>query len=270
VSEADFGEKARAARRAARRWQPRPAAHLLRSNGMPAQPWRWGFRFEAAERGWPKPCLIGLKGEMGMGEMKGRGWLLRSMFPRAPGSRLPVFFAIALGIAAGVGSYTFSYAKGLSYFGTEPSACVNCHIMEPQYAAWQKASHHTVARCIDCHLPAAFVPKYIAKAENGYRHGKLFTTQTFEEPITVKPPGLAILQDNCERCHADLVHGIVGYGAFDPPGADDRAAAAPDRSIPCIHCHWTVGHGERAGLGGPLREGRGAAPEASETDVGSR
>lgn len=209
-------------------------------------------------------------------EVKGRRWLLRSMFPRSPGTRLPVFFAIALGVGTGVGSYTFSYAKGLSYFGTEPSACVNCHIMEPQYAGWQKASHHTVARCIDCHLPAAFVPKYLAKAENGYRHGKLFTTQTFDEPITIKPAGLAILQANCERCHADLVHGLAGYGAYELTAADDALDGAgrhvepgSDQSVPCIHCHWTVGHGERAGLGGPWREDLSAGFDAREENVGS-
>lgn len=206
---------------------------------------------------------------MGKREATGPAWLLRSMFPRASGTRLPVLFAVALGVATGVGSYTFSYAKGLSYFGTEPSACVNCHIMEPQYAGWQKASHHTVARCIDCHLPAEFVPKYIAKAENGYRHGKLFTTQTFEEPITIKPAGLAILQANCERCHADLVHGLTGRGAFDVSGPDESLEARAEPSIPCIHCHWTVGHGERAGLGGPLREKLDAAFDAREPSVRS-
>jgi cytochrome c nitrite reductase small subunit len=139
--------------------------------------------------------------------------------------------------------------------------------MEPQYAGWQKASHHTVARCIDCHLPAEFVPKYLAKAENGYRHGKLFTTQTFEEPITIRPAGLEILQANCERCHAELVHGIVGYGAFALPEANERVEPRADQNIPCIHCHWTVGHGERAGLGGPLHEKPSATQGAPEHEV---
>ena len=172
-----------------------------------------------------------------------RGWLLRSLVPGAGRSPLPWVLAILLGVAAGLGAYTFSYAKGLSYFGTDPRACTNCHIMEPEYAGWQKGSHHDVAVCIDCHLPHSLVAKYLTKAENGYRHGKLFTTQTFEEPITVKPAGLAVLQSNCERCHADLVHEIVGFAERG------GAQAAP---LPCIHCHWTVGHGERAGLGGPL------------------
>jgi cytochrome c nitrite reductase small subunit len=191
-----------------------------------------------------------------------RGWLLASMFPRSTGTRLQLLFAAMLGVAVGVGAYTFSYAKGLSYFGTEPSACVNCHIMEPQYAGWQKSSHHTAARCIDCHLPVSFVPKYLAKAENGYRHGKLFTTQTFEEPITVKAAGLEILQENCERCHADLVHGLIGIGDFDLGAVlDERGpeTAPPDQGMQCVHCHWTVGHGERAGLGGPARADEQAA-----------
>jgi cytochrome c nitrite reductase small subunit len=190
-----------------------------------------------------------------------RRWVSASLFPHSGGTWLPLLLAGALGIAAGVGSYTFSYAKGLSYFGTDPRACTNCHIMEPQYAGWQKSSHHNVARCIDCHLPASFIPKYLAKAENGYRHGKLFTTQTFEEPITVKAAGREILEANCQRCHADLVHGLVG--GFEDGGDGDasaraevgrgRAGEAATAPVQCVHCHWTAGHGERAGLGGPLR-----------------
>lgn len=156
--------------------------------------------------------------------------------PRA----LPLALAVCIGVAAGIGGYTFRYAQGLSYFQTDPKACVNCHIMRPQYDAWQKASHHTVAVCVDCHLPHAFLPKYLAKAENGWRHGEKFTTQRFVEPIVVQAKGRAILQENCLRCHADLVHAIVGT-------ADD-----PRQDQPCTHCHAGVGHGEKTGIGGPL------------------
>jgi cytochrome c nitrite reductase small subunit len=145
--------------------------------------------------------------------------------------------AVALGLAAGVCGYTFRYAEGLSYFSTNPQACVNCHIMRPQFDAWQRSSHHAVAKCIDCHLPHAIVPKYLAKAENGYRHGKKFTTQRFDEPIVVQAAGRAILQDNCVRCHEPLVHTI----AAGPRGPLDQ--------LTCTHCHAGVGHGERASLG---------------------
>jgi cytochrome c nitrite reductase small subunit len=154
---------------------------------------------------------------------------------------LPVVLAVTIGIAAGIGAYTFRYARGLSYLSTDPKACVNCHIMNPQYDAWQKASHHQVAVCVDCHLPHAFVPKYLAKMENGWRHGEKFTTQRFVEPIVVQAKGRAILQENCLRCHGDLVHGIVRASA-STPGDDFR----------CTHCHAGVGHGEKTGIGGPL------------------
>jgi cytochrome c nitrite reductase small subunit len=211
-----------------------------------------------------------------MAKPRASSWLIRSVFPRSSGTRLQLLFAAALGTAAGVGAYTFSYAKGLSYFGTDPRACVNCHIMEPQYAGWQKSSHHAVARCIDCHLPSSFFEKYFAKAENGYRHGKLFTTQTFEEPITVKAPGREILQANCERCHADLVHGLIGMSevGFEREAASGRDPRdvnvdAPESAMRCVHCHWTAGHGERAGLGGPARadERPGLATSEWETEL---
>ena len=180
------------------------------------------------------------------GERPSRGWLLRSMVPRARASAWPVVFAAAIGVTAGVGAYTFSYAKGLSYFGTEPSACVNCHIMEPQYAGWQKSSHHDVAVCIDCHLPESFIPKYLAKAENGWRHGEKFTTQVFVEPIVVQAKGREILQANCMRCHGELAHQIA-------------AGATAQEQLACTHCHSGVGHGEKAGLGGPLTSAERAA-----------
>lgn len=157
------------------------------------------------------------------------------------GAWFAVALAIVVGIAAGIGSFTFRYANGLSYFRTDPRACVNCHIMQPQYSAWQRSSHRAVAVCVDCHLPHAFIPKYLAKAENGFRHAKLFTTQTFAEPIVVQARGREILQENCVRCHEPMVQALVGYHKDPTSGAQ------------CVRCHAGAGHGERAGLGGPLR-----------------
>jgi cytochrome c nitrite reductase small subunit len=112
---------------------------------------------------------------------------------KAPVRRvLPLALAVVVGLATGIGSYTFRYAEGLSYLSTDPKACVNCHIMRPEYDAWQKSSHHQVAVCVDCHLPHATIAKYLIKAENGWRHGKMFTLQNFSEPIDVKAHGRAI------------------------------------------------------------------------------
>ena len=146
-------------------------------------------------------------------------------------------FAVLLGLLVGVGSFTFLYGQGFSYFSTDPRACVNCHIMRPQFDSWQKASHHTAAKCIDCHLPHDFVGKYIAKGDNGYRHSWAFTFQDFHEPIRITPRNARILQNNCVECHGELVHPLLNSGKS---GTAD---------VSCVHCHADVGHGARAGLG---------------------
>ena len=62
---------------------------------------------------------------------------------------------VAIGLIAGLGMYTFIYAKGASYLTNNPAACANCHIMQEHYDGWVKASHRSVAGCNDCHTPEA-------------------------------------------------------------------------------------------------------------------
>jgi cytochrome c nitrite reductase small subunit len=115
--------------------------------------------------------------------------------------------------------------------------------MQPQFDGWQKGSHHAVAVCVDCHLPQTFFAKYYTKTENGYRHGKLFTTQTFVEPIVVQAAGRKVLEANCVRCHESLVAELLPH-----------TSAAHDE-ISCVRCHSGVGHGDAARLGGRLTLG---------------
>ena len=136
-----------------------------------------------------------------------------------------------LGVALGLGAFTFHYAEGGSYFSTDPRACVNCHIMREQYDGWQKASHHAAATCVECHLPHEFVPKYLAKAENGFWHSKGFTLQDFHEPIRIKPRNARALQLNCIGCHKELVSSIAGHGTTGEELSN------------CVGCHSAVGHG---------------------------
>jgi cytochrome c nitrite reductase small subunit len=138
--------------------------------------------------------------------------------------------AILLGVPVGVGSFTFVYAKGFSYLSSDPRACVNCHVMNPQYDAWLTSGHRHTATCVGCHLPHAGLAKWLAKAEHGFRHSAAFTLQSFKEPIEITPANRRLVQDNCVRCHAALVHDMV-------------AVAAPERGVDCLHCHAGAGHG---------------------------
>lgn len=151
------------------------------------------------------------------------------------GKALLLTLAVSVGLLLGLGGFTFQYAEGLSYLSTDPEVCANCHIMRPQYDSWLKSSHHTAAVCVDCHLPANFVGKYVAKLENGYHHSKGFTFQDFHEPIMMKPRSTQILQANCIRCHEDLTHALQ---------------TATDDAVQCVHCHRPAGHGDTVGMGG--------------------
>jgi cytochrome c nitrite reductase small subunit len=137
---------------------------------------------------------------------------------------------LSLGLVAGIGGYTFTYAKGYSYLTDQPEACANCHIMQEQYSGWLKSSHRAVAVCNDCHTPSG-VSKYVTKAANGFRHSFAFTTGLFHEPIQITPGNRDITEHACRKCHEDIVQAIEG------PNHESG-------TLECLRCHDSVGHPE--------------------------
>ncbi len=138
---------------------------------------------------------------------------------------------VAIGLIAGLGMYTFIYAKGASYLTNNPAACANCHIMQEHYDGWVKASHRSVAGCNDCHTPQNFAGKYLAKASNGFWHSFAFTTGRFHEPLQIKEHNREITENACRHCHQDIVSNL-----------DGAHAAKGEAQLSCIRCHNSVGH----------------------------
>ena len=151
------------------------------------------------------------------------------------GNLLPLLAFAAFGLVMGLGGFTFSHAKGLSYFQDDPAACVNCHIMTDQYDSWTHSSHREWATCNDCHMPHDFVGKYTRKAINGWNHSVKFTTGNFPEPIMINRRNKEVALENCVNCHVTMVNDmLLGHR----PARDD---------IRCTDCHGNVGH---LGVGG--------------------
>lgn len=139
--------------------------------------------------------------------------------------------AALVGIAAGVGAFTFIYAKGASYLGNDPTTCANCHVMTDHFHAWSQSSHRAVAGCNDCHAPHGPISKYLVKGINGWNHSVAFTTGDFPEPIRITSMNRDVTEGQCRYCHQPIVD------AIDPPHAAD-----PDVNVSCIRCHRQVGH----------------------------
>lgn len=142
-----------------------------------------------------------------------------------------IILAGLVGMAAGVGLYTFVYAKGYSYMTNNPASCANCHVMNEQYDGWLKSSHRAVATCNDCHTPPGTIGKYMTKASNGFWHSFYFTTGGFHEPIQIGKRNLEITEQSCMKCHADLTQGI-----------NNAHSAKGGEGISCVRCHRSVGH----------------------------
>ena len=147
------------------------------------------------------------------------------------GRRLVLVASVLFGLALGLGSYTFVYARGYSYLTNDPAACANCHIMRDHYAAWTRASHRAVAVCNDCHTPPGLIPKYMTKAQNGFWHSFYFTTGRYPDPLRITPRNHEVTETACRKCHADLT------ATIDPAHRDTGRGG-----LSCTKCHNDVGH----------------------------
>jgi cytochrome c nitrite reductase small subunit len=157
-----------------------------------------------------------------------------SLIPSGQAGRLrsgdaAVLLAVVIGVAVGLGAYTFVYARGASYLTNDPKACVNCHVMREQFDGWIASSHRAVAVCNDCHAPHDLVGKYTTKAVNGFWHSVAFTTGRFHEPIEIGARNRGVTERACRHCHDDIVRAIDAH----PQGS---------QPTDCIRCHRSVGH----------------------------
>lgn len=118
--------------------------------------------------------------------------------------RIPVIFTG--GIFCGLFMVAFYISNAPSYLSDNPKTCVNCHVMSPQYATWFHSSHRERAHCNDCHTPNNnAVSHYMFKAMDGLRHATIFTLRKEPQVIMIKDAGQHAVQNNCLRCHNNLI-----------------------------------------------------------------
>ncbi len=154
--------------------------------------------------------------------------------------RLPV--AIAIGFLVGLGIYIIKISNAPSYFSDSPTSCINCHVMQPQYASWFHSSHRERATCVDCHVPQDNVfNKYLFKGKDGVFHASIFTLRLEPQVITIREEGKRVVQENCKRCHT-YVNEQVGTLQIDGKNHVNGKGKL------CFDCHREVPHGRVSSL----------------------
>jgi len=145
--------------------------------------------------------------------------------------------AIVFGAMIGLLFYLVYISNAVSYLSDDPETCVNCHIMAPEFATWSHSSHREVAHCNDCHVPHNnILNKYYFKAKDGMRHAYMFTLRKEPQTIFIRKEGKHVVQQNCLRCHTDLVHNskLMSYTMSYHDSFNDRT---------CWDCHRETPHG---------------------------
>jgi cytochrome c nitrite reductase small subunit len=144
---------------------------------------------------------------------------------------------VLLAIITGLGAFVFYESNAVSYLSDKPETCINCHVMYPQYASWSHSSHGRCTNCNDCHVPHDnFFRKYFFKAKDGTRHASIFTMRGEPQVIQIKKAGKTVVQENCIRCHYDLVNMVNLVEVTANNNIDGRGKL-------CWDCHRETPHG---------------------------
>lgn len=150
--------------------------------------------------------------------------------------------ALLLGILVGLGAYVVKISNAPSYLSDDPTTCVNCHVMYPQYASWYHSSHREVANCNDCHVPHnGTANKYFFKMKDGMRHSYVFTLRLEPQVIRIREAGQEVVQQNCIRCHEDLVSMVNIVEVTSKNSKEGKGHR-------CYDCHVDTPHGKMSSL----------------------
>jgi cytochrome c nitrite reductase small subunit len=147
-----------------------------------------------------------------------------------------------LAILIGIIFYTGYVSNAVSYLSDDPKTCVNCHVMQSEFASWQHSSHREVATCNDCHVPHDnLFATYAFKTKDGLGHATAFTLRSEPQVIRMKEAGIRVVQENCKNCH---LHTNSAVGLLSV--TYDSSLHGEGKL--CWSCHREVPHGRVRGL----------------------
>jgi nitrate/TMAO reductase-like tetraheme cytochrome c subunit len=158
------------------------------------------------------------------------------------------FVSLPLVAVAGVVAYLgihglLTWANSTEFCGT------TCHIMDPEYTAYQQSFHARVS-CAECHVGPGLSAEVKAKWQ-GIRELWLNVTKNYELPIPSPVESLRPAKETCEECHwpevfyDDRAAEIVNYAPDEANTRTDtymlvKIGGGTDRLGQGLGIHWHI------------------------------
>jgi len=113
-------------------------------------------------------------------------------------SRRAWYVSVPLLLFAGIAAFLL-ISNGLNWANSTRFCGKTCHVMIPEYTAYQGSFHSRVS-CSECHVGPGLAAEIRAKAQ-GVKELWLFVTNTYERPIPAPVESLRPARETCEHCH---------------------------------------------------------------------
>ncbi|HEY1678582.1 MAG TPA: NapC/NirT family cytochrome c [Candidatus Sulfotelmatobacter sp.] len=126
-----------------------------------------------------------------------------------------VLFLTLFVMVSGAGSYkAYEFTESVQFCGT------TCHVMHPQFTAYQEWTHARVA-CVQCHVGSG-APSYFRSKVSGTRQVIEVVLGNYPRPIPTPVRNLRPAQDTCEQCHWPGKSYGTQLKVFTHYGADEK------------------------------------------------
>ena len=96
-----------------------------------------------------------------------------------------------------VGTATY---RSVNYMDQNSFCGTACHVMQPEWVAYQHSAFHTHVACVDCHI-APGLPAYIHAKQNGTRELLMILFHNYPRPIRADNR-VPRATETCENCHS--------------------------------------------------------------------
>jgi nitrate/TMAO reductase-like tetraheme cytochrome c subunit len=125
---------------------------------------------------------------------------------------------------------TASY-RGISYMDSPNFCGQSCHVMAPQWTAYQVSPHSHVA-CVECHIGSGVAAAVHAKV-NGTKQLVEVTFGTYPMPIKAELSSLRPARATCEECHSPTR--FVGEKLLVETAYGDDEKNSPTKTVLALH-----------------------------------